>query len=197
MKIKLKENASLADLKRAPKQLAVGLAIMLLSSLAGGVILSTQNQTETLLVLNRDVAAGDALAPDYFVSKEVLVSSLNGQWLKPDEIDPEAFFTQSLAKGDLLRAADVTKLATDGRLISFSVPETNLPANMRAGDQVDFWEISDAGAYPIASKVALQTMRLIENQGLYQVTFLVDTLDVQKVLEALAKDSLSLTPLIK
>ncbi|MCX6402828.1 MAG: SAF domain-containing protein [Actinobacteria bacterium] len=127
MKIELNKAASLAELKRAPKQLVAGLVIMLVSSVAGGVILNTQNKTETLLVLNRDVAAGDSLSPEYFDSREVLVSALNSQWLTPDQIHGGTFFAISLSKGDALRAADVSEISSNLRLISFAVEETELP----------------------------------------------------------------------
>lgn len=187
---------SLAEIKNAPKQLALGLGIMLLSSLAGGAILSTQNQTETLLVLNRDVAAGDAISLDYFDTKEVLVSALNTKWLEPDQIDSNSYFTQSLSKGDPLRAADISKISSDVRMVSFAVEETDAPSNLKAGDLIDFWEITASGASPIAFELPIQSISYKDNLGEYQVTLLVNLTDIEKVLTAVANESFALATFV-
>ncbi len=192
MKIDINKAASLAELKRAPKQLAVGLAIMLVCSIAGGVILNTQNKTETLLVLNRDVAAGDSLSPQYFDSREVLVSALNSQWLTPDKIHDGTFFAISLSKGDALRAADVSEISSDLRLISFAVEETDLPAGIAAGDLVDFWEVGLGNSKLLATDLSVQSASLRDSRGVYQVGLLVATMEVDGVLRAISNEAFRL-----
>ncbi len=189
MKLELEKSASLEDLKRAPKQLFVGLAIMLLCSVFGGVILNTQNKTETLLVLNRDVAAGDAVNSDYFDSREVLVSTLNSQWLTPEEVSTDSFFAIPLSKGDALRAADVSKMSSGLRLISFGVEQTDLPSNLSAGDLIDFWNIGIGSANLIADSVAVQSISLDDSRGVYQVSLLVDLGLVDAVLSSISNET--------
>jgi hypothetical protein len=192
VKIQLNKAQSLIELKRAPKQLAAGLAIMLLSSVAGGVILNTQNKTETLLVLNRDVAAGDSLSSEYFDSREVLVSTLNGQWLTPDQIHDGTFFAISLSKGDALRAADVSEISSDLRLISFAVEETDLPTGIRAGDLLDFWEVGLGDSKLLATYLSVQSASLKESRGLIQLGLLVTVNEVDEVLKAISNESFRL-----
>ena len=192
MKIEFNKAASLAELKRAPKQLAAGLEIILVSSVAGGVILNTQNKTETLLVLNRDVAAGDSLSPEYFDSREVLVSALNSQWLTPDQIHGGTFFAISLSKGDALRAADVSEISSNLRLISFAVEETELPDGIGAGDLVDFWEVGLGDSKLLATYLSVQSASLKESRGLIQLGLLVTVNDVDEVLKAISNESFRL-----
>lgn len=192
MKINIDKSASLLELKRAPKQLAAGLAIMLLCSVAGGAILTTQSQTETLLVLNRDVAAGDSISPEYFESREVLVSTLNSQWLQPEDIHSGSFFAIPLSKGDALRAADVTQISSDLRLLSFAVEETDLPPDLKAGQLLDFWEVGIGASNLLATDLAIQSAVLKENRGVYQLGLLVNATDVDAVIRAVASESFRL-----
>jgi hypothetical protein len=189
VKIEFNKAASLAELKRAPKQLAAGLVIILVSSVAGGVILNTQNKTETLLVLNRDVAAGDSLSPEYFDSREVLVSALSSQWLTPDQIHGGTFFAISLSKGDALRAADVSEISSNLRLISFAVEETELPDGIGAGDLVDFWEVGLANSKLVATDLSVHSISLKGNRGVYQVGLLVSSTEVDEVLRVISSNS--------
>ncbi len=192
MKITINKTASLAELKRAPKQLAAGLAIMLVCSVLGGLILNTQNQTETLLVLNRDVAAGDAVSAEYFNAQEVLVSTLNTQWLTPTEINSNSFFALPLSKGDALRASDISQVSSDLRLVSFAVEETDLPASLKAGDLIDFWEVGIAVAKPLAVGLAVQQVQARDNRGVYQVGLLVSAQEVAPILKAISNESFRL-----
>ena len=186
MKIEFNKAASFEELKRAPKQLFFGLAIMLVCSVAGGAILTTQNRTETLLVLNRDVAAGDAVSPEYFESREVLVSTLNSQWLKADEISSESFFAIPLSKGDALRAADVSKLTSGLKLVSFAVEQPDLPAGLSAGDLVDFWNVEIGSATLIADAVPVQSISLDDSQGVYEISILIENGFVDSVLSSIS-----------
>ena len=192
MKNNLNKNASLKELKQAPKQFVAGLAIMLLCSVAGGAILNTQNQTETLMVLNRDVAAGDAVSAQYFDVKEVLVSNLRSNWLKPEEVDDGSFFAIALSEGDALRAADISRISSDLRLVSFAVEETNLPANLRAGEEVDFWEVGQSQTRPVAYGLPVQSVTYRENRGVFQLNLLVSPMEVEEVLSAISNESFAL-----
>lgn len=189
MKIEFKNSATLEDLKQAPKQLFAGLAIMLLCSVFGGVILNTQNKTETLLVLNRDVAAGDSVKSDYFDEKEVLVSTLNSQWLKPEDVSAESFFAIPLSKGDALRQADVSKLSSGFRLISFAVDQTDLPSDLRAGDLVDFWNVELGSANLIADSLAVQSIEPNESSGTYKLSILVSPSYLDQILSSISADT--------
>ena len=192
MKFTIDKATSLSEIRRAPKQLAAGFAIMLFCSIAGGAILTTQNQTENLLVLNRDVSAGDVVSPEYFEIREVLVSTLNSQWLKSEQIKSGSYFAISLSKGDALRAADISKISSDLRLVSFAVEETDLPVNLKSGDQVDFWEVEMTGASLLATDLSVQSVSLKESRGVYQLGLLANSLVVEDVLRAIETETFRL-----
>ncbi len=196
MKINLDKSASLAELKRAPKQLAAGLAIMLICSVLGGVILSTQNNTETLLVLNRDVAAGDEVSAEYFETREVLVSTLNSQWLEPSELSENSFFAISLSKGDALRAADISQISSDMKIISFAVEETDLPSDLRAGDLLDFWEVGSGDSKLLAAGISVQSVALKDSRGVFQIALLVGSIEVEHLMSAVANDGFRLVKIL-
>lgn len=192
LKFTIDKATSLSEIRRAPKQLAAGFAIMLFCSIAGAAILTTQNQTENLLVLNRDVSAGDVVSPEYFEIREVLVSTLNSQWLKSEQIKSGSYFAISLSKGDALRAADISKISSDLRLVSFAVEETDLPVNLKPGDQVDFWEVEMTGASLLATDLAVQSVSLKESRGVYQLGLLANSLVVEDVLRAIETETFRL-----
>lgn len=192
--MKIDKNLSLDQIRRAPKQLLLGVSIMLISSFAGSAILSTQNQTETLLVLKQDVVAGQPVSRADFVEQEVLVSSLNVQWLKPDAISASSYYVASLKTQDTLRASDVGQVSSNQRLVHLSLDIQELPPELEVSDQVEVWSANPQarliGAFVVAN------IERTDNQGSAQVSLISPASMVPDLLVALSAEEYELVTVI-
>lgn len=178
--MKIDKNLSLDQIRRAPKQLLLGVSIMLISSFAGAAILSTQNQTESLLVLTHDVVAGQKVSKDDFIEQEVLISSLNTQWLHPDAISESMYFVTSLQADDTLRASDVGTISTNQRLIHLSLDLQVLPLGLKVGNELEVWSVNPMprliGTFVVAN------LQLAENRGMAQISLISPASEVDDIL---------------
>ena len=192
--MKIDKNLSLDQIRRAPKQLLLGVSIMLISSFAGAAILSTQNQTETLLVLKKDVVAGQKISRSDFVEQEVLISSLNTQWMKPNEISATSYYVTSLKAQDTLRASDIGVISSNQRLIHLGLDLQNLPTNLKVGDRVEIWSTNTE--VRLIGSFAVSSIEVTENQGSAQVTLIAPALEVKAILTAVSAGEFQLVTVV-
>jgi hypothetical protein len=167
---------------------------MLISSFAGSAILSTQNQTERLLVLNKDVVAGQPVSRTDFVEQEVLVSSLNTQWLKPHELSAASYYVTSLKTEDTLRASDVGQISSNQRLVHLSLDIQELPLDLKVADQVEVWSANPQAQ--LIGTFTVANLERTENQGSAQVSLISPASAVKSLLSAMSGGEFQLVTVV-
>jgi hypothetical protein len=134
---------SLNHIKNAPRRSILGIALILLSGLLGGVILHQNDQTISVMQLNRSLAIGEKLTPDAYHLISVPATFSNVPWLRRVD-DSELVARHSLSDGVLLTEFDFSTNGVATRDICVHVD--SIPAGVAVGDSVDVWHHGES--YP-------------------------------------------------
>lgn len=179
-------------------RLLIGIVLVLVSVIAGMLLISRLSATTTVLVARGDVVVGDVLESDDFTTAELRLGEQVARYAdSPDDIPDGAVATATVHAGELLPLSAIGQ--ADGvqlRPVVVAV-DSAVAASVGPGAQVELWTTPTA-----ASTDARATSTLLVEDGVVRsvdegsslgmrsmtIEVLVPADDVPAVLEALAAD---------
>ena len=185
----------ITSIRNAPRKLFLGLAIMLCSSVLGGIIFHQEQATVAAVRLVRDVAAGNFIEASA-VEKFALPQSLAGStWLTMADINKGVRLNHPVHAGEFLLTADITAEPALGDVIGYSSLSASLPALLHVGDSLTAWRVDpDAAAatYVIAPQVELLALAVEDGGQQTHLTLRVSPDVTPEILAAVATGQLQL-----
>ncbi len=131
-------------------RLVVGLAIVAVSVLAGGTLLSGADDSVSVWAARSDLAAGSPVGPDDLMRRDVRFTSAADadRYVSAESATvPEATLVRAVGVGELLpRAALGAADAAPVVEVPLAVPVDAVPQTVRAGSVVDVWVTPEASA---------------------------------------------------
>lgn len=192
--------------RRPDARLVVGIVLVVASIAAVVGIVGAADEGQEVLVAPRDLAAGQAVAPDDLEVRRVSLGVEAHGYAGPADIPEEGVVvTRTLAAGELVPLAalgDARGPVATTVVVTLSTP---LGATVRPGDQLDLWSSPaiEAGRFGAPAVIAsgTQLVRTIADEGIVsgreggQIELLVLRRDVARILHALANgDALAAVP---
>jgi len=113
--------------------------VLVIASIAGVWLLVTSSrQTAPALQATRTIVPGEAIDSGDFQVVDVGLGGLADAYLAPQDLEPGAIATRTLAAGELVPASAVGD-ASQARTTTVVVTSTALPAGVQAGTPVELW----------------------------------------------------------
>ncbi|MDT0156802.1 hypothetical protein Q9R19_04085 [Microbacterium sp. ARD32] len=182
----------------------IGLVLVVVSIAGVWLLVSSSRQTTAVLQATHTVVPGQPVTSADFQVVEVGLGPLTGTYLAPQDLEPGAVATRTLAKGELVAAAGVGD-EKDSRTTTIVVSSTAIPTGVDAGSVVELWQapllkdgrtrdeprvlVGDA----VVGRVAEADGMLSESRT--DVEVVVDRSDVADVLAAITGDAvISIVP---
>lgn len=179
-------------------RLLIGIVLVLVSILAGMLVISRASATTTVLVARTDVVLGDVLDPQDFTTAELRLAEQADRYASaPDQIPPGAVATETVRAGELLPLAVIGQ--GEGVQLRPVVVEVDasVAGSVTPGARVELWSTpADPGAAERAPATRLVDGGVVRSVdegsslGMRSMTVevLVPAEDLASVLEALAAD---------
>lgn len=133
-------------LQAAPKRLLLGIALMVISSLAGASLMHRDGQTIEVLQATKAVAASEFFTIADTRTVRVPASLAVAQWATVSHLREAQRLTRSVRPGQLLYASDFGAAQSGESIFAVAVEPLTIPAGLVAGDQVQLWSVSDGEA---------------------------------------------------
>lgn len=131
----------LTRLKMAPRRALLGVAIMLLSSVAGTALLQRDQNTIATLQVSRAVAAGEliTIADTRVVSVPAVFAS--AQWATIRDLAEPQRLTRSVRPGQLLYSTDFGASMSGEVVFATAMDAAWVPDGVATGSQVQLWAV--------------------------------------------------------
>lgn len=185
---------ALLRLRQAPRQLLIGVLLMLVSGLMGAVVIRGESPNTPALRLLRDVPAGVSLTTQDF--EEVLLPDrLAGDWLRVSDLSEGATASRPLRVGELAYKSDLRGLPDGRPSLAVAVATSQLPAGIGVGDGVELWSSSPDLPEQLTANATLRAMSQDEASHLWSLTLAVESGALPRILAAIAGDGLTLVAL--
>lgn len=179
-------------------RLLIGIVLVLVSVLAGMLVISRLAATTTVLVARSDVVLGDELDPGDFSAVQLRLGEQTGRYASsPEQIPEGAVATETVRAGELLPLAVIGQgEGVQLRPVVVEVDEA-VAASVAPGARVELWSTpadpGDAERSPASRLVEGGVVRSVDEGSSLgmrskSVEVLVPAEDLPAVLEALAAD---------
>ena len=172
-------------------RLLTGAALVLGSTLVGGLAFAMVSSSEDVLVATTDIAEGDVLTPEHFAVAEVRMGESREHYVqRPEAIGEGAVARESIARGELLPRAAVGQASDSAmRPVTIQVAQP-VTSSLRKGALVDVWASGGEEGEPSTILVEGAIVRGVDEGGGLsgrgaRVEVLVPASSVASVLDAL------------
>ena len=152
------QSQQFTKLKLAPRRALLGIAIMLVSSVAGTALVQQDQNTIAALQVSRAVAAGEliTIADTRVVNVPALFAS--AQWATGDELAQPQRLTRSVRPGQLLYSTDFGASLSGEVVFAAAMDAAWVPEDVVTGSQVQLWsvgQLDDAESRLITSTASI------------------------------------------
>ncbi|CAM3964981.1 SAF domain-containing protein [Helcobacillus massiliensis] len=181
-------------------RLLTGIALVLISVLAGAGILTAATRTTTVLVATTDIAEGQKIDPSAFRQVEVSLGDSSSSYaVSADQIPAGALAATRIEQGELLPVSAIGQ-SEESTLRPIAVPiESGAAAGLQSGDVVEVWtaasakegaEASTKGAHMLVDRAQVRSVSSGSSLSMQKATVevLVPADSVAEVLEAIDRD---------
>lgn len=166
-------NIYLHKIRSAPRQLFAGIAIMLLSSLLGSLILRHEALTLPVLQATRAVAAGEFITTADLRIVYLPSSLESAQWATKTDLQTPQRLTRSIRPGQPLFQSDLGGSASGEVSFGFEAEAATLPVALETGETVQVWALGSADDFEaqlIVSSATLLEVKPVENRETVHIT---------------------------
>ncbi len=186
-----------ATLRQAPKTALLGIGVMLASSALGGFILRQDAETAQVIVLTRDLAAGERVTIENVITQAVEEKYADAPWLTLDQLEGGPVYAASaLQAGTWLRGQDLVANAAQTTLVGATLELGSFPSGIEVGQALDVWSLGSLeNSMPrkIAENVFVTDFSVSEDGRSSHFTLGVQPGLVSEILAAIATDSLTVS----
>lgn len=188
-------------------RLLIGVALVLVSIAGVLLLVNTQNRTVPVYAVDRELSTGTPLEPDDLRVVHVQLDAAAEHYLSADVEPPtDMALIRPLAEGELLPAAALGSLDSDGRQAVTVEVHHDLARSVQPGRNVDVWSASGYSAQQEETEVAIlaaaaevtdirESSSTFGTSGAVTVELLVNPDEVTELLAAMgAGDTLTVLP---
>ncbi len=184
----------------------VGIVLVIASITGVWFVVSSSRETTTVLQSNRTIVRGEVVTSADFRSVEVGLGALLPGYLTPEQLEPGAVASRTIASGELVPKAALSASAVARTTTVVISSATAVPDSLTRGDSVELWVaaplLETRGFEPPQLLLRSATVASVSgpqgliSQGGATLELVIDRVDVRLVLGALSDGSmLSVIPL--
>lgn len=176
----------LNTIRQSPRRLLLGIAIMLISSVLGGTVISHENKTFTALTTKADIAPGVSIAQADLQEVQIPASLSGANWLSPEDVGDGISLNHPVAAGTLLQKSDFHAAESPGVQLGISVDSGYLPTGLIAGSEIELWSVDPQREASYLTDAVVLTVREDENSQSTYLALRINELATTTVLQQAA-----------
>ncbi|MEY2635297.1 MAG: hypothetical protein RIS75_1237 [Actinomycetota bacterium] len=131
----------LNTIRQSPRRLLLGIAIMLISSVLGGIVISSESKTFTALATANDVAPGVAISRADLTEVQLPASAAGSQWLLPEEVGEGLVLNHGVSAGTIVQKSDLADVSPPGDHLGISLDSGYVPTGLEVGSEISLWSV--------------------------------------------------------
>jgi hypothetical protein len=185
----------LKRVQAAPRQLLIGVGIMLVSSVIGSQLFRHEAHTLIALQATKSVAAGEFITLAD-VRRIYLPSSLStAQWATEGDLRLPQRLIRSVRPGQPVFASDLGATASGEVVFAFESEPSTLPLMLEVGDSVQLWSVGAQDVFEaqlISSNATVVALSPVENRDSVHVTLRIAPQFLAQSIQVAAEERLRL-----
>ena len=163
------------------RRVLLGVAVVLSSAVAGGLLWVTTTSSDTYWAVSHDVKAGQKVSDTSFRQVELTVpQSVRGTIVSTSSPRPRGVWRHDLAAGSVVPATAVQANLHDGQKLPLRVATGSLPSQLAPGSVVNIWVGSTMEGRSNSARRVLTDVKVVHvsrDVGAAERTVLVDVGD--------------------